>query len=515
VSLKLEVVPLFFIFDLDQLKPVCLSEKALLMKIHFSDFFNVDRRTLEEIGAYNISLINDLPLFVDPFLIFNSQKEEYQELHDEIIKYVSFLRDEAESKSIDSGLMKAWYRFPEVKQNWLGYSKAGNSGSGLGEKFAIALHENLGGIFHDFGEEKVTKGSHLEKLCLIKDGVGKDNISDFTVNLIKGFLCEYTQSYADKYLEKRFVREVPVSHARFNYKTGSWETHRYRLPFLSGDYVILTPKDILTKDEAWINKSDLINDFDEIASALSNDVLRSQVDHYLQSQLPKDPKKKDMSFAVAATLRKFPQMIDYYIRHKEDHGDQARSISEEKVDETRQAFEDGVRELVSLLRDQGFYASREDSYEAAHRRVSYLKQVIENNNGYRVFYVKGKPIQRESDLHVMYRLTWFASEHDVNSEVDNGRGPVDYKVSRGSSDSTLVEFKLASNSKLKQNIRNQVEIYKKANSTRKAIKVILCFNDAEQMRVSSILNELKLIGDKDVVVIDADASNKPSGSKAK
>jgi hypothetical protein len=39
-------------------------------------------------------------------------------------------------------------------------------------------------IFHDFGEERITKGGHLEKLCLIKEGVGRDNISDFTTNLI-------------------------------------------------------------------------------------------------------------------------------------------------------------------------------------------------------------------------------------------------------------------------------------------------------------------------------------------
>lgn len=485
------------------------------MKTHFTDFFEVDRKSLDSYGAYNISLINDLPLFIDPFLIFNSKKPEYKELHDEIIRYVAFLRDEASSKSIQSGLMRAWYRFPEVKQNWLGYSKSGNGGSGLGEKFALALHENLGTIFHDFGNEKITKGSHLEKLCLIKDGVGKDNISDFTVNLIKGFLCHYTQRFAEEFIDKRFVREVPVSHAMFNYRTGSWETHRYRLPFRSGDFVLLTPKDILTKDEAWINKSDLIHDFDDIASALPNDALRSQVDRYLQSQLPKDPKKKEIHHAVAATLRKFPQLIDHYIRFKEDHGEQATSISTQKIDETRQAFENGVRDLVALLDKQGFYAVTESSYEAAHRRVAYLKHVIEDNNGYRVFYVKGKPIQRESDLHVMYRLTWFASVQDVNSEVDNGRGPVDYKISNGSSDSSLVEFKLASNSKLKQNLKSQVEIYKRANATDKAIKVILCFNEAEQVKVSAILNELKLTGNKDIVVIDADPTNKVSGSKAK
>ena len=53
--------------------------------------------------------------------------------------------------------------------------------------FARALNDNLHNLFRDFGNEKVTKGSHLEKLVLIRARVGRDNISDFTTNLIKGY----------------------------------------------------------------------------------------------------------------------------------------------------------------------------------------------------------------------------------------------------------------------------------------------------------------------------------------
>ena len=85
-----------------------------------------------------------------------------------------------------------------------------------------------------------------------------------------------------------------------------------------------------------------------------------------------------------------------------------------------------------------------------------------------------------------------ATEYDVNREVNNGRGPVDFKVSKGSKDTTLVEFKLASNTKLKKNLENQVEIYKKANCTDRAIKVILNFNEAEYVKVNGILNGFML-----------------------
>ena len=95
----------------------------------------------------------------------------------------------------------------------------------------------------------------------------------------------------------------------------------------------------------------------------------------------------------------------------------------------------------------------------------FLKKVIEDQDGYRLFYSNGQPIKREADLQVIYRLVWYGSPLDVNREVNNGRGPVDYKISYGSKNSTLVEFKLASNSKLKQNLAKQVDVYKAIQSS--------------------------------------------------
>ena len=66
------------------------------LKIYFSDFFDVDEDIIESYGAVNISLINDMPLFVDPFLLFNSEKPEYQQIHAEIIRYLLFLQQRTE-----------------------------------------------------------------------------------------------------------------------------------------------------------------------------------------------------------------------------------------------------------------------------------------------------------------------------------------------------------------------------------------------------------------------------------
>ena len=169
------------------------------LNIYFSDYFGVDEDIIVTYGAVNISLINDMPLFVDPFLLFNSEKEAYQKIHSEIITYLLFLQEQADKyPSPPPGMLTTWYHFSEIKQNWLGFSLDGNSGRGLGKDFATNLHQGLQTIFKDFGKETITKSSHLEKLCLISPLVGRDKISDFTTNFAKQYILEYGLENAEK-----------------------------------------------------------------------------------------------------------------------------------------------------------------------------------------------------------------------------------------------------------------------------------------------------------------------------
>jgi len=164
------------------------------VNIYFSDYFSVAPEALDAYGAFDVSLVNDLPLFVDPFLLFNSDDYVYQGLHDQIIEYMRFLKRVALDEEIPDGLKSAWFTFPEVSQNWFGYCEQGNKGHGLGSGFSGALHKNFRSVFANFGEETVTRGSHIEKLALIRDGVGRDNLSDFTTkgssdNNLEGKKC--------------------------------------------------------------------------------------------------------------------------------------------------------------------------------------------------------------------------------------------------------------------------------------------------------------------------------------
>ena len=71
-----------------------------IVKVLFSDYFSVSEESIEEHGTFNISLVTDLPLFIDPFLLFNSKNKTYIELHKDIIRYLEFLRDKSLTWSV-------------------------------------------------------------------------------------------------------------------------------------------------------------------------------------------------------------------------------------------------------------------------------------------------------------------------------------------------------------------------------------------------------------------------------
>lgn len=483
-------------------------------KLLFTDYFEVDSSVLDKFGALNICLSSDLPMFIDPFLMFASEKPVYKKLHKKVVNHLVVLKSYAtknNGKDVDENL----FRFPEIKQNWLGLSEYGNGGKGLGKKFAQNAISAFNGFYKTFGEEEITSETHIEKLTLLNPGIGKDFISDFTTNLIFEFLLDYTEIFAKKYLKDNQVKDFSLR-CQFNETTKIWQPKTFKLPYFyreqNGDFIILTPVDILTVDESAINNSDFYSNFRNITRSLENSSLRSAVNDFFNLNLPQKPTKKDKVKAFLNTIKKFPDLIDFYIKLKEDSKHEVSSASVAEINELKEKLVDVFTPLCELLNDKSdFYKTPTNSYEEALKRATFLKDVIENNDGYRIFYDGTKPIAKEDTIQRIFKLTWYASPFDVNAEVNNGRGPADYKVSFGSGDSTIIEFKLASSSSLKRNLENQTDIYKTASKSAKDISVILCYTIADLLKVAKVLKEINKENHENILIIDA--TKKISASK--
>ena len=145
-----------------------------------------------------------------------------------------------------------------------------------------------------------------------------------------------------------------------------------------------------------------------------------------------------------------------------------------------------------------------------------LKDCIENKDGYKVFYYKHQPVSKESDLQILFRFVWYGTCYDVNREVNNGRGPVDYKISHGAFDQCLVEFKLASNPHLEQNLKHQLSVYQKANQNggnfTPGYTVILYFSMKDKDRAMKKKKKTELMNNPRIILIDASLETKESAS---
>ena len=265
----------------------------------------------------------------------------------------------------------------------------------------------------------------------------------------------------------------------------------------------------------------MIGGFDQIPAAIPDAQLRASVNNYFEQALlrrpkpEKPPSAKDRHKAAARTIAKYPELIDYYIKLKEMSGDEAVDISSEKVFQTEVFFSQRMREILKpQLEQAGFYDIAGGTYAEAHTRLAYLKHAIEDQGCWRIFYDKdNQPFEREKDIQILFRLVWFGTPYDVGTEANDGRGPVDFKVSKGRN-KTLVEMKLAKNSKLEANLAKQVEVYQAASDAQKGIKAIIFFSEDQLSRVEAILRRLGLNDSPDVILIDARNDNKPSASNA-
>jgi hypothetical protein len=150
------------------------------------------------------------------------------------------------------------------------------------------------------------------------------------------------------------------------------------------------------------------------------------------------------------------------------------------------------------------------SYREALSCLNYLKNCIEHRGCHVLFHCK--PF-KEKHLHCLFDLACRDIKCDINKEVNNGRGAVDFKISMGK-DQTLVEFKMASNPHLKRNLKNQLSIYAKANNDPEKFIVIVYKTLGQGEKVDAIIRDLNLSNHSNLIVINARKDDKQPASIA-
>lgn len=190
-------------------------------------------------------LDEDIPLYVDPFLMWKSPSLQDQALHSALISAFNNLGHLAKTGNrtlATEQLVTA----SECHEVGLGTS-ATRTGKRFGTKLAaeiLSLFEHVDHYFqHGF--------QHIEELQLLVAGVGQDRISDLACCFLKSFLVDFTHQQCEELgIPMQTVQVTDV----YDLPTGTFRTAQAELPVHPTDRtpILLVPKRWL-RHVPWIN----------------------------------------------------------------------------------------------------------------------------------------------------------------------------------------------------------------------------------------------------------------------
>jgi hypothetical protein len=223
----------------------------MLIRPRLNDFYNLPF-TQEKVDFAIPFLDEDIPLCVDPFLLWKSPSLQDNSLHTALINsfnHLGYLFNKAKETDAVNMVIKAF----ECYEVGLGDSKR-RIGKPIGEKTAI----NILLLYKDVPKIAKSGFVHFEEIQLFVDNISKDRISDFTCSFIKSFLIDFTIQQSEKY-------KIPLKKVKidiYDYKKHVFSQEEVNLPQNPENRlpIILVPKRWL-RFLPWINYDDFSTNY--------------------------------------------------------------------------------------------------------------------------------------------------------------------------------------------------------------------------------------------------------------
>lgn len=217
-----------------------------------NDFYNIPI-TQEEVSFAIPFIDEDIPLYVDPFLLWKSPSMQDNSLHLSItncFNQLGYLIGNGKEKEALNIIIRA----SECDEVGLGNSKT-KTGKRIGEKLGLKILNQFSSI------PQIQKNGfiHFEEIQLLVDNFSKDRVSDIACNFIQSFLIDYTIEQSEKY-------GIPIEKVKltnlYNSKTNTFGEEETHLPVNPNTKtpIIFTPKRWL-KHVPWINTDDYFNSY--------------------------------------------------------------------------------------------------------------------------------------------------------------------------------------------------------------------------------------------------------------
>lgn len=217
-----------------------------LVRPRLNDYYGLPF-TQEEVDFAIPFLDDDIPLYVDPFLLWKSPSLQDQSLHTALISSFNHFGHLAVSGSKKQAI-DSLISISECQEVGLGIAR-NKAGKRIGEDLA----DQILSLFDSIPQIKHGGFNHIEELHLYVDQISRDRLSDFTCNLVKSFLIDFTIDQCNKW-------SIPTSLSRlevFDYREKQFTTETVPLPInpTNSTPVLLVPKRWL-RFVPWINFDD-------------------------------------------------------------------------------------------------------------------------------------------------------------------------------------------------------------------------------------------------------------------
>lgn len=471
----------------------------------FSQHFNVSHDNSSE--WFDPLLSSDTSLFIDPFLLFEHQTGEFAGSHDELIAYFNYsfsLVADAMSRktSIRAPNIINSLKLPEVEEICLGYGEFGTSGRGSGDKGAGAI---AGGM-----EKAIRAGmsrlEHFESVGLFEPGFGADKISDACAYILSHRFAKFT----DRICKELGVATRPVTYrkSRFDTSKNRWAQGKFNLPMnpYNKKPILLVPK-VFLRELPTINAEDFYN----YCVGNENDTLRQLFGQAVLDNV----KKEDIirRAAQSSTIR------DRYLKRKEKLGSEPYDTQKDKSNKHKWHRAASALGKSTAVQIDG--STPESFARGIKSLINEFKSYIEDNAGWTLLRNDNGTGRKEAASQKFFQSTAmvYCRYHniDLSSEVNAGRGPVDFKFSQGWNRRVLIEVKLARSAKLVHGIDTQLPIYLKSERVEYGVYVVVCYDEAElQNAERTLLNAMAAAGTTPcpVEIVFIKAWKPPSASAA-
>lgn len=462
------------------------------MAVFVSDEFELGSK-LEEIGVFDSLMDEDSNFFINIKRLRDTQVPEFNNSYDNINGYFRELgillkaSSNHEDKAYRTAVKK--FKFSEVTGINIGFSK-GTRGAGFGKILSNQIVKDASEIIKSGSEQPEI--FHLTSL--FEENVGPDRLSDMIATLIYDDIVRYT---------KRIYKEVGINEE--NYPDYMFKSGLLINPY-KGCELLLLPIDIL--HELPIAKS--WDDIDRVVS--ENETIRREMSEVVGkewSKLASSQKKRYVKDFIFMKPNLLSKVIDDYIMTDVQAYDIYKNID--------YRIEKIIKQIIDT--NDKPKLKQKTSFDASIEIIEEYREWVENKKGYAVL----QDVDSRNEEKVVQKTLHGSASYyckinglDISPESNTGRGPVDFKISRGE-DKTVIEIKLTSNQDTVHGFEVQIEEYAKSEGTDNKV-FLLVDNGRSSNRIEKVMEayEKRLkAGKKPATVIVIDAKLKESASKHK